>query len=1110
MIGLNKQKMKRGTFIFRSLQFYKYRHFASILGIALSTAIIIGALGVGSSVKKNLLQIVDMRLGKTEKAILSRNNMFHVSLAQSIKDRNGSETCPLLILNSVVSVPNSESFPLPVQLIGMDSGFAAFSPGDNIFLLPEQTEVVINEQLSQKLKCNTGDELILRIGKPFLLSPEAPLASTGAEIISLRVKIAEIATVQQFGDFNLQNSQLPPLNVFISLNKLNKVLGFSNKANTLLISPARISADNALDAQLNEFLGLQDYNLKIRKTKATRELEMVSSSIFIPEYFADTICNNFNGAYKTFTYFVNSIEFKNNSVPYSFVSAPGNKTTENLNRNEIILNKWAALRLNVRVGDSVSLSYFEFNSFRKTVEKTSFFLVKSIVGIESWAADSELMPAFEGFSGTESCSDWSAGIEIDYAKIKPEDELYWRQYKGTPKAFISFQAASEMWKNPYGQATSVRFHPNTDSTVLVANIQSLIQPSTFGYYINNIKEGGKWSASNAVDFAGLFIALSFILLLASLIMNALLVSLYIENRLQEQNILNAIGFTMQQVFRFLYLEAFWITLAGILSGIGLGYLFGKGTIFLINSVWVDIVQHASFPFQPDLSIYISGALMSFLSLAFLFFLVGNMKYRKILMNKKNTAIQSNKPNTNSFTIIVLNYLTNINGKKILTYVLTLILLFTIIRVINHKNYQDTSLFMLLGLLILILSIILYKTLINKLFSNSKFSKSTYLLSNIQFKWRRYNAMLVLVALAVYLVFSTGLNQIPEIKSWDSKSSGTGGFAYYAETALPVSDDLNQASNREIYNLINLGAAVFILPGRVFKGDDASCLNLNRINNPRLLGFDSKKLQNDGNFSFASVLDGFNKENGWGLLHSNEFDPLIPVAADQTVITWGLGKKLGDTLTYLAENGDTLKLLLVAALKSSIFQGNVIMNIENFKNFYPNTSGANVFLINAPKEQLQETAYTFKEGLKNFGLVLEKSSDRLAQFNKVTNTYLEIFMILGSLSLILGIIGIALVVIRSLMERKSEMAIMLALGFKRAKLVNLLFTETFLIVSYAYFAGLIAALITNIPLILTQQGNIPWLFLIFFTFVFFFVLVLGVFVTISIIFKNQIPQILRNE
>ncbi len=459
--------MKRGTFILRSLQFYRCRHLASILGIALSTAIIIGALGIGSSVKKNLMQIVDMRLGKTEKIIQSGNNMFHASQAQEIKDRNGSETCPLLIVNSVVSVPNSESFPLPVQLIGVDSGFAAFSPGGNVFLFPLQTNVVINEQLSQRLKCKTGDELILRIGKPYLLSPEAPLASAGTDIISLRVKISEVAPVQKFGDFNLQNSQLPPLNVFISLNKLNKVLGLKNKANTLLIGPAGISTEKALYAHLKEVLSLQDYNLKIRKNRATGELEMVSSSIFIPDYFADTICRNISGGYKTFTYFVNSIGFKNNSIPYSFVSAPGNRTTENLNRNEIILNKWAAQKLNVRAGDSVSLSYFEFNSFRKTIEKKGFFLVKSIVGIESWAADSELMPAFEGFSGTESCSEWSAGIEIDYTKIKPEDELYWRQYKGTPKAFISFQTASELWKNPYGQATSVRFHPNTDRKSVV-------------------------------------------------------------------------------------------------------------------------------------------------------------------------------------------------------------------------------------------------------------------------------------------------------------------------------------------------------------------------------------------------------------------------------------------------------------------------------------------------------------------------------------------------------------------------------------------------------------------------------------------------------------------
>ena len=76
------------------------------------------------------------------------------------------------------------------------------------------------------------------------------------------------------------------------------------------------------------------------------------------------------------------------------------------------------------------------------------------------------------------------------------------------------------------------------------------------------------------------------------------------------------------------------------------------------------------------------------------------------------------------------------------------------------------------------------------------------------------------------------------------------------------------------------------------GDDASCLNLNRISQPAILGVDPQALKE--RFSFAAKIGEIEKTDPWLALNQISDDGTIPAIADQTVIQWGLGMKVGDT------------------------------------------------------------------------------------------------------------------------------------------------------------------------------------------------------------------------
>ena len=51
--------------------------------------------------------------------------------------------------------------------------------------------------------------------------------------------------------------------------------------------------------------------------------------------------------------------------------------------------------------------------------------------------ESDWTPRFPGLSDAESCGEWDTGIPITH-EIRPRDEQYWDEYRGSPKAFVSW------------------------------------------------------------------------------------------------------------------------------------------------------------------------------------------------------------------------------------------------------------------------------------------------------------------------------------------------------------------------------------------------------------------------------------------------------------------------------------------------------------------------------------------------------------------------------------------------------------------------------------------------------------------------------------------------
>ena len=332
----------------------------------------------------------------------------------------------------------------------------------------------------------------------------------------------------------------------------------------------------------------------------------------------------------------------------------------------------------------------------------------------------------------------------------------------------------------------------------------------------------------------------------------------------------------------------------------------------------------------------------------------------------------------------------------------------------------------------------------------------------------------LLACGLFIVFTVGANRLNALKDAEKRSAGTGGFALYGESSIPVLYDLNTTRGKQFYGLdAKKSEGVRYVQFRVKEGDDASCLNLNRVSTPRLIGVVPEELAVREAFTFAGMTDDVDPENPWMVLEKSLPEGQIPAVADMTVIVWGLGKAVGDTLAYTDENGETFNLKLVGGLANSVFQGNIIISEEAFVQKYPSTSGYRLFLVDTPPEAVEEIADNLVWAMQDQGLDLVQTSARLAEFNTVQNTYLSIFLILGSFGLLLGSVGLGIVVWRNVRERRGELALLRAVGFSGKSVRTILLSEYIPLLIAGIFLGIFAALLATLPSLLTPGAEIPY-------------------------------------
>jgi putative ABC transport system permease protein len=1044
--------------IISNLRHYWQKNALLAMGVAISAAVLTGALIVGDSVQYSLKRIVEQRLGNIGTIVETGDRYVTSDLAQSLEEELEEDAAPVLLLDGIAVADGGQKRLNHIQVLGIDDSFDQMAGDNSYFDALSGDSVIISENTATRLNVIVGDEILLRITKASLVPLNAPFVSDAENIVSLRVTVKNIAGTENLGRFNLKNSQTSPFNLFISLVRLQELMEIGEKANLILVTSRKAHSSDAVHPSLKYSWDLEDVGLTLRESEQEATIEVISDRIFIDEAMAEVLTNAGANSQPILSYFVNSIQFKDQKTPYSFVSTLPDLW---LKKGEIIINTWLAEDLGVEPGDSIWLQYFLMGPLRELTVDSTEFVVKSIVVMDGYFGDKNLMPDIPGLSDAGNCRDWETGVPIKLDAIRDKDERYWTKWKGTPKAFISTSAGLGLWENRFGKYTAFRF-PMGENTLagLSGEIMRALDPVEFGFSIKPVLSQAEYAAENGVDFSGLFGGLSFFLLAGGILLTFLLFLLNLEDRKEQLRSMVVMGIPLKMNRRILILEGMIVALLGAAAGLLLAILYNRLVFSALNGVWLGIVRTEMMVIDIQWTTLLTGFLMT-LAVAWLalFFPLNMFLRRKVRQHvSPKKTIQGTR----------LRQLYTIAG-----IIFALSGFGLILSQLLQGEIVNPALFFPAGGLLLVSGILLIYSYLQGVQkgTDASFNLSVLSSKNASRSRTRSMSVVILFAIGTFLVISTGSNKKDLFVNAEDPTTGTGGFLYYAESTVPVLQNLNDDAVRNNYGLSEASSLVQL---RISDGDDASCLNLNKIVNPRILGVDPEELS--GRFSFVTSVPLLNAEDPWSTL-SSELSDVIPAIADETVIKWGLGLKVGDTLQYIDAMGNQMNLLLVGGLAPSIFQGNVLISNDHFLTHFPQHSGTEVFLVDG---NIQDTAMISEEltmGMRDLGWMMNLAAERLTEFNSITNTYLSIFLVMGALGLLLGTVGLAIVLYRSILERKSEISLLRAVGYSLHQIKSMIIREYMFLLIAGSGIGFLAAIIATLPSILSPNMEVSFVTII---------------------------------
>lgn len=1066
--------MTRTSLILKNLRHFRWSNVAVCAGVIVATAVLTGALMVGDSVRGSLRDLTLQRLGPIDDALIAPR-FFNADLAERIaKTREFQKDFAAIhagiITHGGAARSDESARTAGVQIAAIEGDWVQVPQGGS----------VINGELATSLNAvKPGDNLLFSL--PILQAGplDATLARRGREDVTsnLRADCKQVATEPGVASmFNLAGGQRLPRNAWVNLSDLQSAVGQEGRANSLLVQEKSFGSapeeqqarTKALQNALNSAITLADYGISATPSPDGRERVINSADTYFISPLMDAAESVASQKrvpmVEASSYLINTATNATDSaaIHYAMIAGLSSLDGKPIADDQVILNQWAADHLHAKVGDSIKLDYYvrDRTGGTREVSAPRAFKVARILPMTGEGADPSLTPTYKGLTDSDSVSDWHApeGITIRKDWVTPDDDAYWKKYRAAPKLLISLAAADRLWHGPFGLVTSIRV-PTDQAVAFEEAFRQEIVPESMGLSLRPIKADQLAATSGSTDFAGLFIGFSFFLIAAAVLLVAMLFRLNVEQRARQLGLMAALGFRAKSLRRMALTEGLLIAVVGAalgtLAAIGYTALMMLG----LRTWWVGAVGTTQMRLhvEPMTLVYgfVGSVIIAGLAILWGVWRVGRTPAARLLSGAWATQEISTKRRR---WIGWIGWLGVVGGLAMLGSMFG--------KTANPETVLSGSALLLFALLTVI-----SVNLRPRRSTSGRETVTTLGFRNAARHSARSVVTMGLIALATFALVIVASMRGQAGEDVADKKSGAGGYRLMLTADVPLTGDLNVKAGRSALGVANpddaLWSKAHFTSLRRWRGEDISCLNLMKPGSPTILAVPREMAERK---AFTFVRSTKKVDNKWTLLDGT-VDNAIPVIADDETAEYILHLGLGESLTVTDQTGTPRKLTLVATLAGSVFQGELLMGEANFATLFPSQGGAGVAMVETDAADAPLIAQLLGKELADFSVTVDPTADVLARYRNVQNTYLATFQVLGSLGLLLGTIGLAVVLLRGIVERKSELAMLAAIGFKRMDRLGMVLAENALLLVLGLAVGAACAVAGTLPVLLHSARHV---------------------------------------
>jgi ABC-type lipoprotein release transport system permease subunit len=1099
----------------RNLVYHWRGNLAVFLGVALGTAVLTGALLVGDSLRGSLRALTLDRLGWVEQAMVP-GRFFRERLAGEVTAPKRSAAI-LLSGSAANGLSGAQARRAGgVTVLGVDASFWQDPPpAGSAFWQSQAAEVVLNRTLADLLGVKEGDAVALYLQKAEDIPRESLLGKRKAKDVvqSLELKVRQVVPDEGLARFTLKPTPEPARNAFVPLRFLQSELGLAGQANAVLIA----GAGPNLAGELRQALTLEDWGLRLRTPRdralafvkylspnddsppterklakarwrgripaalqATAEkngnvltaaqviafyeeehpyLSLESRQLILAPpvgQAADRAARSFDAPppagprvmlRPTLVYLVDTLTVGSQHIPYVVV-AGGERIANNIGDDEIVLVEQPENGIGAAptpLPETV-LAYYVPDEHNHLQRKEATFRVRGVIPLAGPADDPDLTPEFPGITDQLDMGSWvNPPFPYDPKRINSADEKFWERHRATPRAYVSLATAQRLWGSRFGQLTSIRvFLDGVRPDDFKHALLSELHPEQGGFVFQPVHAQAEEASNGSADFGVLFLSFSFFLIASALLLVGLLFRLNLDRRASEVGLLMAIGWTPGRVRGLLLGEGAVLAVLGGAVGLAGALVYARLMLDLLRASWPGgealnfLRLHVD---GPSLIYGYAGSLLvSLLTILWATRVLSGRSPRSLLAGE-TTPEGAGERRGRPWSVWVL-------GVAAAGAAACLVAGFFV-----QDQEAKAGSFFGSGALLLTACLAGVWIWLKRTGRQSTPQPSLTALGLRNAGRHAVRSLLTvgLLAAAAFLIVA--------VESFHKEAAGdftlkTGGrLALIAETDVPVFQDLNRPETRKELGLTGdpLFAKVWFYPCRVRGGDDASCLNLYRPLEPRVMGLP------------PGFLEAWRPHFGGTL--APEADGTVPAYLDANTAEWILKKKLGDVIEVDNERGEKVKLRVVALLQESIFQSEILISEEDFRKAFPGQEGFSFFLVeckDCSDGEVRQVQTALEAALADEGVRVRTPAQRLQAYLAVENTYLATFQALGGLGLILGAAGLAIVLLRGVWERRGELALLRALGFRPARLAWLVLAENLALLLLGLAAGTVAALLSVAP------------------------------------------------